>query len=40
MTDYTAQSGVTLHTDGLLCDVSVKFVLLRHGITHIFVLFF
>lgn len=28
VTDYTAQSRVTLHTDRRLCDVSVKFVLL------------
>lgn len=28
VTDYTAQSRVTLHIDGRLCDVSVRFGLL------------
>lgn len=35
VTDYTARSRVTLHTDGLLCDVSVTFVLLLSEGTHI-----
>lgn len=28
VTGYTAQSRVTLHTDGLICDVSAKLALL------------
>lgn len=33
VTDYTAQSRVTLHTDGLRCDVSLKRALLDDNLT-------